>query len=330
MGDLPRERVVKSFTFENTGLDYCGPFQTIHNKDMRKIYVAIFVCFSTKAVHIETVNSLTKEDCLDAIKRFTARRGMPQYIYSDNSRTFMGTRGEIEFRQLLADDNFSDIIKEFLSSNHINWVTIPPRTPHFGGLWEAAVKSLKRHLYRTIGRQKLTTDTFTTLCCQIEAILNSRPLTTPSMDINDPLALTPGHFLIGKPITSLPHPATEDTTTLSRKYRCQDKMIRQFWKKWTTDYLSTLQQRFKWNKDRPQLKVGDVVVIKEDVTPPLTWPLARIIEVYDGNDSIVRVAKVATEKSIFIRPVNRLVLLHREEKENDGNNNNVDSNQYER
>ena len=330
MGDLPRERVVKSFTFENTGLDYCGPFQTIHNKDMRKIYVAIFVCFSTKAIHIETVNSLTKEDCLDAIKRFTARRGMPQYIYSDNSRTFMGTRGEIEFRQLLADDNFSDIIKEFLSSNHINWVTIPPRTPHFGGLWEAAVKSLKRHLYRTIGRQKLTTDTFTTLCCQIEAILNSRPLTTPSMDINDPLALTPGHFLIGKPITSLPHPATEDTTTLSRKYRCQDKMIRQFWKKWTTDYLSTLQQRFKWNKDRPQLKVGDVVVIKEDVTPPLTWPLARIIEVYDGNDSIVRVAKVATEKSIFIRPVSRLVLLHREEKENDGNNNNVDSNQHER
>ena len=180
----------------------------------------------------------------------------------------MGTRGEIEFRQLLADDNFSDIIKEFLSSNHINWVTIPPRTAHFGGLWEAAVKSLKRHLYRTIGRQKLTTDTFTTLCCQIEAILNSRPLTTPSMDINDPLALTPGHFLIGKPITSLPHPATEDTTTLSRNYRCQDKMIRQFWKKWMTDYLSTLQQRFKWNKDRPQLKVGDVVVIKETLHHP--------------------------------------------------------------
>ena len=135
MGDLRTERVVSSFAFTHTGLDYCGPFSTKDNSGkLQKTYVALFVCFSTKAVHMETVTTLTKEDCLDAIRRFTARRGLPENICSDNSRTFIGTRGEIEFRKLLMDREFKGLVDAFTTGQQINWLTIPPRTPHFGGL----------------------------------------------------------------------------------------------------------------------------------------------------------------------------------------------------
>ena len=246
MGDLPAERIVESFAFQFTGMDCCGPFYTKDSSQkLQKSYAAIFICFTTKAIHLEPVENLTKEDCLDILKRFTGRRGTPQAIYSDNSTTFIGARGELEFRRLLRDEEFKDLVNNFASQNHLDWFTIPPRTPHFGGLWEAAVKSTKRHLYRTVGSTKLSTSAFTTLLTQIEAILNSRPLTAPSTDINDPLAFTPGHFIIGRAITAIPEPSSPKNNTLSRHWRNIDKMIRQFWKKWSVEYLSSLQQRNK-------------------------------------------------------------------------------------
>ena len=296
MGDLPTERVVSSFAFTHTGLDYCGPFSVKDSSGkLQKTYVALFVCFSTKAVHMETVTTLTKEDCLHAIKRFTARRGLPENIYSDNSRTFIGTRGEIEFRKLLMDREFKELVDAFTTGHQINWLTIPPRTPHFGGLWESAIKSMKRHFYRTVGTTKMSFENFTTLITQIEAILNSRPLTAPSSDANDPSALTPAHFLIGRPLTALPEPSQEDNRTLNRRFKSINNIVRQFWKKWSVDYLTTLQHRPKWQDNKQQHAVNDIVIIKEDNTPPMLWPLARITKIFDGNDKIVRVVQVRTQ-----------------------------------
>ena len=173
MGDLHREQVVPSFAFSHCGLDYCGPFYTKNGtRILLKAYVAIFICFKTKAVHIRLVMSLTMEDCLEAIKRFVSRRGILDEIYSDNSTTFIDIKGELEFRQASATHEFEDLLSTFGKQNSITWLTIPPRTPNFGGLWEAAVKSLKRHMYRSIGRTKLFFEDFTTPLTQIEAISN--------------------------------------------------------------------------------------------------------------------------------------------------------------
>ena len=116
--------------------------------------------------------SLTKDDCFEAIKRFVSRRSIPDKICSDNSTTFIGTKGELEFRQALATHEFEDSISTFGKENNITWPTIPPRTPNYGRLWEAAVKSLKHHMYRSIGRTKLFFEDFTALLAQIEAISN--------------------------------------------------------------------------------------------------------------------------------------------------------------
>ena len=174
---------------------------------------------------------------------------------------------------------------------------------------------MKRQLYRTVGLTKLSSSAFTILLTQIEAILNSRPLTAASTDINDPLALTLGHLIIGRPITAVPEPSSPKNNTLSRHWRNIDKMIRQFWKKWSVEYLSSLQQRNKWRTEHVQPAVDNILIIKEDNTRPVFWPLARIIQTFDGNDNIVRFVQVKTQTGLYIRPVSRLIPLHREEPE---------------
>lgn len=91
-----------------------------------------------------------------------------------------------------------------LANDNINWHFIPPRSPHFGELWEAAVKSFKYHMVRVIGEILLTYEQFTTYATEIESILNSRPLTALPSDPNDLAVLAPGHFLIGNSMTSIP------------------------------------------------------------------------------------------------------------------------------
>ncbi|XP_025995530.1 uncharacterized protein LOC113004978 [Solenopsis invicta] len=151
---------------------------------------------STKTVHIELVEDLTAESFIAALNRFTARRGKIKNIYSDNGRNFVGA--ERILQETLGDEDFKRAVQEFATSDRINWHFIPARSPHQGGIWEAAVRSMKLHLKRTIGEACLTVAEMTTFLVQAEAILNSRPLTPLSDDPNDMRALTPGHFLIGE------------------------------------------------------------------------------------------------------------------------------------
>ena len=174
---------------------------------------------------MDTVTTLTKEDCLHAIKGFTAQRRLPEIIYSDNSRTFIGTRGEIEFRKLSMDRELKELEEAFSTGQQINWLTILPWTSHFGGLWEAAIKSMRRHFYRTLGTTKMSFEIFTTLITQIEAILNSRPLTAPSSDANEPSALTPPNSFAGA--ISRRQPDTKQKVHKHQQY-CQtilEKMV---------------------------------------------------------------------------------------------------------
>ena len=216
MGNLPGNRCTAAQPFENVGLDYCGPFfikeKKFQNRKSVKAYVAVFVCFSTKAVHMELVSDLTAEACLSAIKRFCARRGRPRNIYSDNATNFVGAKNELlKIRASLLANEANKTFKSYFCDNNIDWHFAPPRAPHFGGLWEAAVKCFKVHLYRTLGKILLTYEQFNTCIIEIESILNSRPLTPISDDPNDLSTLTPAHFLIGRDLTSI---IEQDTTTV--------------------------------------------------------------------------------------------------------------------
>ena len=194
MGDLPASRVQPHRPFLHTGIDFAGPIflKQGRGRAASKAYIAVFVCFGTKAIHLELVSDLSTATFLSALKRFIARRGNIAHIYSDNATNFVGANRELQqLKQIITPSNI-DLVRD----TNITWHFSPPRAPHFGGLWESAVKAVKTHLKRIIGETILNFEEMYTLLSQIEAVLNSRPLSPLSNDPNDLQPLTPGHFLI--------------------------------------------------------------------------------------------------------------------------------------
>ena len=159
----------------------------------------------------------------------------------------------------------------FLNNEGIEWHLNLPHAPHFGGLWEGAVKSLKHHLRRVIRNQQLTFEELYTLLTQVESCLNSHPLTPLSSDPRDLNPLTPGHFLIGDALTALPQPNLRDITkTRLGRYQLIQQMLQHFWQRWQREYLHQLQQRHKWRATSVDIVAkDDLVVIQEDNQPPL-------------------------------------------------------------
>lgn len=313
MGNLPRERITPASPFTHVGIDFCGYF-FIKYKGQRKgtynkIYVAIFICFVTKAIHFEVVTDLTTDAMIAALKRFCSRRGKPSTICTDNATNFKGASSELKRLYNLIKNPNEDVIN-YLSNEEIAWKFIPPNSPNFGGLWEAGVKSFKYHLKRAVGNSHLTLEQFLTVTAQIEAILNSRPLTPLSSDPNDFAVLTPGHFLIGRPLTSI---AEQDVTAKPDNYLSQWKLLSKFvqniWKKWKLDYLNNLQARNKWQFAKENVKPNAMVLLKDDHSPPCQWTVGRIQEIIKGSDDKVRVAIVKTPNGTFKRAISKLCLL---------------------
>ncbi|XP_041450708.1 uncharacterized protein LOC121404710 [Drosophila obscura] len=173
-------------------------------------------------------------------------------------------------------------IASFLTSQEINWHFIPQSAPHFGGIWETGVRSIKLHLRRVIGSSALTFEEYSTVLTQIEGLLNSRPLCAPSDHSLDPL--TPAHFLTGQPHMSVPEPSFLDVNiNRLQRWRQLQAKVQGFWKRWNLEYLSSLQSRTKWQQETNNITVDTLVVLKEPNQPPSKWLLGRITEVHPGQ-----------------------------------------------
>ncbi|XP_053599221.1 uncharacterized protein LOC128669064 [Microplitis demolitor] len=289
MGELPSYRVSIARPFLRVGVDYCGPLyikgKRHRNRQRVKVYVVVFVCMVTKAVHLEIASDLTSETFIAARKRLFSRRGKSTDIFSDNATNFVGANRELEeVYNLLQSTEHKNSIKKYAEKEKIKWHFIPPRAPHFGELWEAAVKSFKHHLVRTVGDTLLTYDQLETCMVEIEAILNSRPISPMSSDPNDPLSLTPGHFLIGGPLTSFPEEDWTDTNSNRLSAWQHAQQIKQhFWQRWYKEYLHQLINRSGKTKEHNNLQLGTLVLIAEDNLPPLQWLIGRISAIHPGG-----------------------------------------------
>ncbi|XP_040175623.1 uncharacterized protein LOC120908545 [Anopheles arabiensis] len=317
MGDLPAERVTPTSTFLHTGVDLCGPIHYRHTSrkaQLIKGYVAIFVCMAVKAVHIELVADLSTNAFLAALRRFIGRRGKPALIECDNARNFLGASREIASLSKQFNHQWQTSVIKSCIDDGIQFKFIPPRSPNFGGLWEAAVKSFKTHFKPTVGNAILTSDELNTILIQIEGCLNSRPLTPLSNDPSDLEMLTPGHFLIHRPIVSLAEPSLEKLpfNRLDRWQKVQE-FVRRLWKRWSTDYLSGLQQRTKWTKQKDNVKLDTMVLLKEDGLPPSKWCLGRVTQIIKGADDNIRVVIVKTKDGDFKRSISKICVLPTDE-----------------
>lgn len=311
MGNLPLSRLSPAdFPFQSVGVDYAGPILSASRQGrgcrLVKVYIVIFVCFTTKAIHLELVGDLTSNNYLQALRRFMSRRGKPLNIYSDNGTSFVGAVNEIS---TFLKSN-CDSLSESVAHDGIKFHFIPAYAPHFGGLWEAGVKSTKFHLVRVLGNCHLTYEELNSVLVQIEGILNSRPLTPLSSNAEDLLPLTPGHFLIGRPLTSLPVKDIRDHSTHNLMRHQRVEQLRQhFWSRWSKEYVSELQLRVKWRTGKDCLNLNSLVIIKDDSLPPLKWKMGRVVALHPGTDGISRVADVKTATGVIRRAFSRICPL---------------------
>lgn len=252
----------------------------------------------TKAIHSEVATDQSTNEFLECLKRFTAIRGVPCRIYSDNGRNFVGASNILpKWASEQAQENID--LQNQLTIRGIQWTFIAPSAPHFGGIWEAAVKSTKRLLMKTCGASRFTYKNLNTVLKQVEAILNSRPLSPMTDDPNDLEVLTPGHFLIGHPLTMVP-----EADGVGDK--CQQ--IRPVPAAATDDYLHQLQIRAKWHTQKPNLQVGQIVIVHDSQTSPANWQLARIVEVFPDKTNTVRTVKITQNNNYYVRPIHKLSL----------------------
>lgn len=311
MGDIPKERLSVAPPFTYCGVDYFGPIklQRFEGRCNTVIqgYVALFICMTTKMVHMECCTDLTTEKFIMALSRFTSIYRTPVKMFSDNGRTFVGANNELK---RIYETWQSTEMRDYLTGNNMQWQFITPRAPNQGGLWEAAVKSAKYHLKRILRLQKFTFERYQTILARVSAVLNSRPLSPLSRDPFDLNYLTPSHAHKGcRVVQPLTRNLSETPNSPLKLQLLMDKIHKDFWNSWRRDYLGTQQNRYKWNIARENLKIGDFVIVKEDNMPPATWSIARIIEVYPGDDEIVRNVKIRTATTDSMRPVRKLVKL---------------------
>lgn len=315
MGNLPHARVNEpKKVFENCAIDFAGPISIkaskLRNAAALKSYIAIFVCLATKALHIEAVSDLTAESFIAALRRFVARRSAVANIYSDNGTNFVKANrvlGELSERE---EEQFTTKLHNESLKKKINWHFSPPASAHFNGLVEAAVKSTKFHLHRVFRGINLTFEELQTALCQIEAILNSRPICELSSDPNDVEALTPGHFLNVSPIEAIAdEDVLESKANYLNRWQLVQKVTQDFWHRWREEYLHQLQVRNKWHTKNLNVKVGELVMLKDINLPSCKWPMGRIVELHPGRDGLTRVVTLKTANNTLKRGITEIAPL---------------------
>ena len=304
---LPNFRSKIDFPFSSTGIDLLGAMyvKNIYNagKEMHKVYVALYTCATSRAVHLDLMPDTSCATFVRSLKRFIGRRGISNLYISDNAGCFTGPE-----------------LRTFLQQINAKWQFILQVSPWWGGFWERLVQSTKRSLRKTLGKSKLNYEELLTVIIEIEAVLNSRPLCY-LYDAEIDEVITPSHLIYGRRIISTTNsnvePENVEFTPLSLTKRMKhiNKLVTSFWLNWRREYLTGLREFQNCNNRIPvkQISLGELVLI-EDKLPRSKWKTGVVIELIQGRDGQVRGCKLRiiarnNRVAYMNRPVNRLYPL---------------------
>lgn len=310
---LIKARIQETEPFNVTGVDFTGALYVREKDGESKAYICLFTCAVTRAVHLEIVTNLTVEEFLQAFRRFSSRKSLPRLMISDNASTYLAAADEIN--DLFRSSSLSNV----LSKKGVTWQFIPKRAPWYGGFWERLIGMTKASLKKVLGRTFATLSTLQTVIVEIEGILNDRPLTYISSDVDDLEPLTPAHLLYGRRIIPLPYLSVEEDelddpnfgseSAVMKRAKIQALILKHFWTRWKSEYLTTLREFHKTTGNNiQQVKVGDVVLVHDD-TPRVNWKCAVIESVIRGNDGLIRAASIRTATGKTTRPITKLYPL---------------------
>ncbi|XP_046341271.2 uncharacterized protein LOC124122193 [Haliotis rufescens] len=308
MADLPRDRVSPGDpAFTSVVLDCFGLFMVKRGRSEVKRYGCIFTCLTTRSIHLEKLDGLDTDSFLNGFVRFISRRGCPKTVRSDNGTNFRGA--EIELTRAIDAWNLKRI-GEFMSKKEICWMFNPPAASHMGGAWERLIRTVRKVMNALLRTNRpLDDDGLHTLFSEIESIVNGRPITVVSDDHKDAEPLTPNHLLLLRAGPDLPLGSFQAADAYRRRWKHAQFLADIFWKRWTKEYMPSLQLRQKCLLPKRNIMVGDIVLILNENCLRRSWPLARVVETYPGKDGLVRSVMVRTGGSTLTRPVDKLCLL---------------------
>ncbi|XP_074652800.1 uncharacterized protein LOC141907098 [Tubulanus polymorphus] len=297
---LPGARVADVPAFFHTGIDFAGPFNVKMMSESQKCYICLFTCSVSRGLHLEVTEDQSTESFMRAFRRFVSRRSLPKKVLTDNAATFKKA-------------------SEYVSKKGVEWSFITKRAPWHGGFWERLVGIVKMVLKKVIGRALISFDEFRTVVSEAEAIVNDRPLTYSSTDINDEAPVTPSQLMCGHRLTTLPHDfitpeELEDPDFQIQKNEADvrarrlDEILTRFRSRWSKEYLTALREYNQRSGKEEQIKVGEVVIIHEE-TPRLKWKLGLVTELFYGPDRICRSVALKTANGFTNRAVSKLYPL---------------------
>ena len=300
----PNDRVKP---FNTCGIDCAGPFLTVMGraKARAKRYMLIFTCTLYRAVHIEMLYSLDAPSLLKALTRFVLIRDRPSVIISDNGLNFV--RGDSDLKELwklIKDD--PSLRKKY---PEITWQFNTPAAPHTGGIFERLIRSAKKTFYAIAKQKDLTDEDLYTAFCIVQGTLNSRPLTTVSSDPKDLEPITPASFL-NPWADGLQHdlaPVPEDYYYQARWHRLQ-RIMDNYWSRFCNEYTAKLMPFTKWTSARPNLKVGEKVIVLENKYRGF-WPIGEVTQIFPSADGLIRSVEVKLDGKKYKRPVHNIIPL---------------------
>ncbi|XP_052787345.1 uncharacterized protein LOC128222405 [Mya arenaria] len=319
MADLPADRLTPAPPFTYVGVDVFGPWNVVTRKtrggqSTNKRWAVLFTCLTIRAVHVELVEEMSSSAFINALRRFISIRGNVLQFRSDRGTNFVGATSDLGVDAVNIEDQR---VKGLLEEKGTTWVFNPPHASHMGGVWERMIGVVRRALDSILTGHKLqnlTHDVLATLMAEVCAIVNARPLVPVSHDAEAPEILSPSMLLTQKSSSPI---SFNENLSIKDIYRAEWKRVQvladQFWARWKSEFLNMLQNRQKWVTSKPNLKVGDVVLLKDSSTTRNQWPLAVVVEVYFSTDEKVRTVQVRSvsdgKSSLFVRPITKLVLL---------------------
>ncbi|XP_070541656.1 uncharacterized protein [Ptychodera flava] len=324
MADLPKDRLEPSPPFTYCGMDCFGPFIVKERRSEVKRYGIIFTCLSLRAIHTEILEEMTTDAFLNCLRIFIAIRGPVRHIRCDRGSNFVGAKNELQVGLQSMDEGK---IKDELSRRQCDFIFNSPHASHMGGVWERQIKSVRSVLAGILDQNgtRLNTSALCTFLYEAMAIVNSRPLTVENLnDPTGPTPLTPNQLLTMKSDVILPPPGNfvKEDLYAKKRWRVVQYLANVFWSRWRKEYLLNLQAKKKWQDTKRNLKVGDVVLLREDDAFRNQWKLARVIETLCDDDGLIRRVKILmgdrhlskqgkrlNKEVILERPIHKLVLL---------------------
>ena len=308
---LPAHRVTLTVPFETSGLDFCGPFyakvrsekksrskdhKTKEEHEVLKMYVALFTCTSVRAVHLEVVPSQSTPQVHLALRRFLSLYPACSKLVTDNARSFVKASTEIK---KLFNSQREPEVRDLLAQRRLDWEFVCPRCPSRGGFYERLVGSFKSALIKTLGRSFIGYEEFRTIVSELAAVVNDRPLTSASTDVDEPCALTPAQFLRGGPqpaplaatgaLDRLGPDGAPPGDELREVFKHRTAYFRHLAARWKREYLLQLRtaNQTQGHPTRP-IAVGDVCILRDDSKPRAKWELVRVKEAHLGRDGEIR------------------------------------------